>query len=108
MENQTADNGKTVALIAYLFFLGWIIALLLNNNNKTVFGSFHIRQSLGIMCTGVLVILSIDFFDIFILSIIAILAMFVFWLIGFLSAVKGEMKLVPFLGEKFQDWFKGI
>ena len=49
----TTDNGKTVAIIAYITLIGWIIALIMNNGNKTALGSFHVRQSLGIMCIGV-------------------------------------------------------
>ncbi len=44
----TTDNGKTVAIISYITLIGWIIALVMNNGNKTALGSFHIRQSLGI------------------------------------------------------------
>ena len=46
---KTIDDGKTVAIIAYITLIGWIIALVMNNGNKTVLGSYHIRQSLGIM-----------------------------------------------------------
>ncbi len=48
----TSDNGKTVAIIAYITLIGWIIALVMNNGNKTALGSYHVRQSLGIMCVG--------------------------------------------------------
>ena len=104
----SSDNGKTVAIISYITFIGWIIALLMNNNNRTVLGSFHVRQSLGIICVGaVLVILSGLFGFGYITRIIQI-AVFVFWIIGLIGAAQGEMKTVPLLGEKFQEWFKGI
>ena len=44
---------KTIAIVAYLTIIGWIIALVMNNNNKSEFASFHIRQSLGIILLGV-------------------------------------------------------
>lgn len=108
MENTTSDNGKIVAIISYFFVLGWIIALVLNNGNKTVLGSFHVRQSLGIMCIGVILSLIVGIFDIFIITLIIILALIVFWLLGLISAISGEMKPVPVFGRKFQEWFKGI
>lgn len=104
----TTDNGKTVAIIAYITLVGWIIALIMNNGNKTALGSFHIRQSLGIMCVGVILAFISGIIGIWILSTIINLSLLVFWLLGLISAVQGEMKPVPVLGEQFQEWFKGI
>ena len=42
------ESGKTVAIIAHLTFIGWIIAIIMNSSNKTEIGSFYIRQTLGI------------------------------------------------------------
>lgn len=108
MENQTVNEGKTIAIISYITILGTIIAFFMNNNKKNSFASFHIRQMI----------------DIFLLSMInkyviyafigatfghAFLALLVIlWFIGFLGAVKGEEKLLPVVGEHFQNWFQGI
>lgn len=107
METST-DNGKTVAIIAYITLIGWIIALVMNNGNKTALGTFHVRQSLGIMCAGVVLAIVTGFLSIWILSTIVNGAILVFWLLGLISAVQGEMKPVPVLGEQFQEWFKAI
>lgn len=104
----TTDDGKTVAIIAYITLIGWIIALIMNNGNKTALGSYHIRQSLGIICVGVVLAIIVGVIGISILSWIVQLAILVFWILGLVSAVQGEMKPVPVLGEKFQEWFKGI
>lgn len=104
----TTDNGKTVAIIAYITLIGWIIALVMNNGNKTALGSYHVRQSLGIMCVGVLLVIIVGFVGFPILSWIVQLAIFVLWLLGLISAAQGEMKPVPVLGIQFQEWFKGI
>ncbi len=104
----TTDNGKTVAIIAYITLIGWIIALIMNNGNKTALGSYHVRQSLGIMCVAVVLSILGGFLGIWILSTIINLALLVLWLLGLISAVQGEMKPVPVLGEQFQEWFKGI
>ncbi|MAP81246.1 MAG: hypothetical protein CL526_09175 [Aequorivita sp.] len=104
----TSNDGKTVAIIAYITVVGWIIALIMNNNNKTLLGSFHVRQALGIIALGVVTIILVGFLDVWILSTLVNLAIFVLWLLGLISAVQGEMKPVPVLGEQFQEWFKGI
>ena len=107
MDGST-DNGKTVAIIAYITLIGWIIALIMNNGNKTTLGSFHVRQALGIMCIGVVLVIVSGSIGLGMLSWIIRLAILVLWILGLLSAVQGEMKPVPVLGEKFQEWFKGI
>lgn len=107
METST-DNGKTVAIIAYITLIGWIIALIINNGNKTAMGSYHLRQSLGIICVGVILNILASIIGISIISWIVWAGVLVLWILGILSAVQGEMKPVPVVGEKFQEWFKGI
>jgi uncharacterized membrane protein len=41
------------------------------------------------------------------LTIIGI-ATFIFWIISLIGTANGEKKLVPLLGEYFQDWFKSL
>jgi uncharacterized membrane protein len=33
--------------------------------------------------------------------------LFVFWVMGLISALRGEMRPVPLLGEQYQRWFAG-
>ena len=47
MASQNTDNGKNTAIISYLTIIGTIIAIILNNDKKNDFASFHIRQALG-------------------------------------------------------------
>lgn len=106
-------DEKTTGIVSYLWWVGLLIAML-TRKEKTEYTSFHIRQSLGIVIVS------------FISGIIAfILAMalgnlgallgyvfygivFVMWVIGLIGAFQNEKKLVPFLGDKFQEWFKSI
>lgn len=108
METTTSDNGKTVAIIAYITLVGWIIALVMNNGNKTALGTYHVRQSLGIMCVGVLANILAALIGIPIISWIVWAGVVVLWLLALISAANSEMKPVPIVGEKFQEWFKGI
>ena len=47
MENHTVYEGKTMAIISYFWWIGLIIAFIMNNNKKNTFASFHIRQMIG-------------------------------------------------------------
>lgn len=111
MSETTTDNGKTVGIISYLWLIGWVIALVMHNGNKTEYGAFHIRQSLGIMILWVIVYIinvALSFAGIGIVAWILGLGLFVLWLLGFIGAIQGEKKLVPVLGAQFQDWFKSV
>ena len=46
---DTSDKQNNAAVIAYITLIGTVIAIFMNQEeNKTEFASFHIRQALGI------------------------------------------------------------
>lgn len=117
METQN-DPGKTVAILSYITIIGFIVALVLNSDerNKSELGVFHLRQALGIFLTGIILAISNGIF-VFIpflgwlmnLAIIAcMLALFVFWILALVSAINGEKKAIPVLGDFYQNTFSGI
>lgn len=107
MQINSSNNEKSTAIISYFWWIGLLIAFIMNNNNKSYFASFHIRQSIGLSIMsffiGLLVQIGLKTF-----APILFLGLFVLWVIGLLSAIKGETKAVPLLGDLFQDWFKSI
>lgn len=113
MENpNTVEAGKTIAIISYVTLIGLIIALVMNNDKKNSFASYHIRQSIGIAVLYFLVwvffLLVSSIMYIPFLSTLLYLGVFFLWILGILAAVQGETKPVPLVGEKFQEWFKNI
>jgi uncharacterized membrane protein len=107
MEQNTIEEGKTIAIISYITFIGLIIAFIMNNDKKNSFASFHIRQMTGLVLLGL-----INSFVIGRLSTTLSLALnigiFILWIIGLIGAVQGQTKKIPVLGDYFQDWFKSI
>lgn len=105
-----ATNGsedKTIAILAYLTIIGFIVALVLNMSKKTRLGAYHLRQTLGFFLTAVAVGVA-GFVLLFIpilghLCLLALwLGMFVLWILGLLSAIQGEMKPMPVVGPLYQ------
>ena len=94
-------GGKGIAIISHLWWIGWIIALIMNNSNKTELGSFYIRQTLGIFLLSLLSFIPV------IGWVIGLLAL-VFWVISIIGAIGGNQKPLPLIGDKFQEWFKSI
>ena len=107
--DPTSDQGKTVAIVSYLTWIGWIIAIIIHGNNKSVFGAYHLRQSLGILLTGVALgfVSWIPFLG-WVVGFLGFIMLLVFWIMGLISAVNGEAKPVPILGEFYQKTFSGI
>ena len=94
---STAED-KTVAIVSYITLLGFIAAIVINSNKKTKLGAFHLRQMLGLFLTGILMIIPF-------LNILIGICLLVFWIMGLIAAIKGEMKPVPLVGALYQKWF---
>ena len=110
MEQQSnSTNPQLIAIVSYLTFIGWIIAFVLYQNDKSELAIFHIRQTLGIYLMGIvgMLFLWIPLIG-WILSILLPIFIFVLWIIGLINAAQGETKPVPLVGEFIQDLFKGI
>jgi uncharacterized membrane protein len=112
------DNAKTIAIVSYITLIGWIVAIIMHNNeqNKSEFAIFHIRQSLGLMLSWICIPL-IGMFVSFIpfvgwffgiVSVIVYVGVFVLWVLGIIAAINNERKDVPFLGQIFQKLLKDI
>lgn len=54
IENKTitVNEGKNIAIIAYITLIGLIIAFVMNTDKKNEFAKYHITQSLGLALTG--------------------------------------------------------
>jgi len=94
-------DGKTKAIVAHLTLIGWIIALVLNSQQKDEFASFYIRQMLGLIILNFVWIIPI-------LGWIVGILVFVLWILSIIGAASGEMKPSPVVGKLFQDWFKSL
>lgn len=111
----TKDNtsiiieGKNIAIIAYITVIGLIIAFVMNNDKKEPFASYHIKQSLGLALTGLAlgVIGMIPILG-WIINILGIFVLLYMWVIGLMNAINGKESSVPFLGEKYKEWFKNL
>ena len=107
MENSV-EEGKTAAITSYILFVGVLIAMSMNSENKNSFASFHIRQALGISLTFISLGLIISNFDSLMISAPMWISVSVLWSYGIFSAINGTTKPMPLLGNYFQKWFNSI
>jgi ElaB/YqjD/DUF883 family membrane-anchored ribosome-binding protein len=96
------SDGKNVGIIAHVTIIGWIIALIMNGSNRTEFGSFYIRQMLGLSLIGI----ALGWIPV--LGLLVSLVLLVAWIMSLISALGGKMTPTFLLGNQFQEWFKGL
>jgi uncharacterized membrane protein len=101
--------NKDAALVAYLTILGTVIAIFMNNEEKkTEFASFHIRQALGIFLSFFLLGYFVGYADSWTVSSAFYFFYFILWIYGFSGVLSGQKRLIPVVGAFFQTTFKSL
>ncbi|TCK68045.1 putative membrane protein [Winogradskyella wandonensis] len=98
---EVFSDGKNVGIISHIYWIGWIIALIMNSNNKSELGSFYLRQNLGLFLLSFLAWIPF-------LGWLLGIAIFVAWIISLIGALSGQKKPTFLLGNQFQEWFKAL
>ena len=107
--NHDIEKGKTAAITSYILIIGVFIAMSMNSGEeKNTFASFHIRQALGLSLIFISLGLIISNFDSLMISISMWIFLSVLWTYGIFSAINGETKPIPLLGNYFQKWLGNI
>ena len=106
--NDTVSEGKLAAIISHFWIVGLIIGFVMNLNKKNDFTSFYIRQMIGLnlaqFLNGVVIYKLLGGTAGWIVGVL----LFICWFISLFGAIKGEEKLIPYIGEYFQGWFRGV
>ncbi len=93
--------GKNKAIIAYITFIGMLIAYFMNRDEKHEFATWHIKNMFGLVvllfCSLALQNYAIGFY-IYWVSV-------ALWVFSLLMALTNKQQAIPFLSEKFQTWF---
>ncbi|SEA31287.1 DUF4870 domain-containing protein [Bizionia paragorgiae] len=108
MDNNTIEQGKTMAIISYLTIIGSVIALILNNDKKNEFAAFHIRQGLGLCSTYLILGYFIGQFDSWLISIGFWIGFGILFFYGVIMAATGKTQEIPLIGRFYQNFFKNL
>jgi uncharacterized membrane protein len=108
-ETTQTSNENTMAIIAYITIIGLIIAFISNQEKKDTFVKYHIVQSLGLALTGLaLGVISMIPILGWIIYIVGIFVLLYMWIMGLMNAINKKAQPVPFIGEKYREWFKNL
>tara|TARA_B100000949_G_C14011116_1_gene337317 strand:+ start:190 stop:516 length:327 start_codon:yes stop_codon:yes gene_type:complete len=108
MNTEEIKEGKTIAIIAYITFVGALIALSMNADAKNSFARFHIRQAVGIHLIQISLGLILNGFDSLLVTTPFLIFILVLWVFGLANAIQGSIRPIPIVGPLFQKWFKFI
>lgn len=110
-----AKEDSTVAILAYITIIGFVVAIVMHSSKKTALGTYHLRQALGLFITALVIwipcmILSmipvVNILMILVWPLVGI-GLLVLWVMGLIAAVNGQQKPMPLVGEHYQKWFAG-
>ena len=99
--NLTAQNK---AIIAYLTFVGLIIAFFLNKDEKNEFVTWHIKNMFGLVIILLVSQVTQANIDLYLGEVLHWVA-FAMWVFSLIKAVQNKKEGIPRLSEKFQEWF---
>ncbi|TNJ43090.1 hypothetical protein KFZ70_11585 [Tamlana fucoidanivorans] len=108
MTEQDIEKGRKNAIISYITIFGVIIAYYLNNENKSAFASFHIRQSLGLWLTFYALGYMVSNFDSWPLTSGFYLFFAVLFIYGLSTAINKKAQPVPLVGHLYQKLFSNL
>jgi uncharacterized membrane protein len=105
--DTVVKEGKTLAIICYFTFIGLLIGITMNMEKRNEFVFFHARQMIGLLIMLAVSNISEKYVD----SIFGTVLYFITvaaWFHSLLGAIRGHYQLIPYLGPKFQEWFKTL
>ncbi|MDC8001762.1 hypothetical protein POV26_12000 [Aequorivita todarodis] len=96
--------GRTTALIAYAPFVGFMIAFFINRDENHDFATWHIKNMFGITLMFIVSMVIQSQIDVTVGDVVWLIC-FLLWLYCWAMAYFNKKKGIPFLSEKFQEWF---
>ena len=108
MNKNTVEDGKTMALVAYLTLIGTLVAFFLNQEKRNDFVTFHVRQALGLGLLYIAIGYIVSSLDSLMVSMSFWIFFSVLFLYGIFGAITGKANKIPLLGDLFQNLFKSI
>jgi uncharacterized membrane protein len=101
---KSSTDGRTTALIAYAPFVGFLIAFFINRDEKSAFATWHIKNMFGLTLFFIVSMIVQVRINVTAGDILWFLVCIV-WIYCWVMAYRDKKKGIPFLSEKFQEWF---
>jgi len=102
---KKANTGDYKAILAYITFIGLIIAYVLNKDKQDKFVSYHIKNMFGlVILLFISQILQTNDSFLYLGEIVWVITFFL-WVYSLLMAIINRKTGIPILTDLFQKWF---
>lgn len=101
---STSPLGKSTALIAYAPFVGFMIAFFINKDENYNFATWHIKNMFGLTLMFISSLVIQSQVNVTVGDALWLLCCII-WLYSWAMAFYNQRMGIPFLSEKFQEWF---
>ncbi|QLG47110.1 DUF4870 domain-containing protein [Costertonia aggregata] len=101
MDQNTKEEGKTMAIISYITVIGLIIAYFMNKDKNNEFVKFHIGQSLRVFILAIVISIVVNILvsvtGIGLLSFLSYIPLILI-ILGIINAVNLKAEPLPVIG----------
>jgi uncharacterized membrane protein len=97
-------QGKNKAVIAYITFVGMLIAYFMNRDEKDIFATNHIKNMFGLVLLLFIALVFQGRIHLLIGDILYFSSV-ILWVFSIFTAVTNREPSIPILSKKFQQWF---
>jgi len=104
MNNTSTPEGKNIAIVAYITFIGMFIAYSINRDKKLAFVTAHIKNMCGLVF-GLLIAQTTQEYINSQLGDLLWWVVFSLWVYSIIAVLQNKLPNIPYLSEKFQQWF---
>ena len=99
-----SPSPKTIAIIAYITFIGTLIAYFMNREERHEFATKHIQNMFGLLILLFCSQVAYRYMGI-LLGDVLWYTSFAAWAFSLVTALLGQEPAIPFFSKKFQEWF---
>ncbi len=96
--------GRSAALIAYTPFIGFLLAFFINQEEKNEFATWHVKNMFGIFILFLVSVIIMSNVNVTAGDIMWFLTLLI-WIYCWIMAGKNQKKGIPYLSDRFQEWF---
>ena len=105
---EVIEKGKPAAITAYILVVGAFIALSMNSEDKNPYASFHVRQALGLSLLFIIIGYTLSGYWNPMIVYPFWIFISILWTYGIYTAIAGQTRPIPLLGNLFQKFFKNF
>ena len=98
------QDNKGLAIVAYLTFIGMIIAYFMNREKQSAFVRAHVQNMFGLFLLLLISQVSHAYINVLFGDILWWVSFFL-WAYSIVTAIIGDFPKIPMLSDKFREWF---